>query len=187
MISLYKLLKTINNHDVISWYIEKKDDQNLCIKIENKEKKSVSLSKMRLLDIDVQYLNIPDILFGSIVTIPCSEFQKYCRDLYQISDKVNIYYHNNSSNNDYNVFIMHTTGTYAEQTIQHGEFENDTQSELSHVGEFQLKYLNLFCKSAGLCTSVIIYLQKNIPIILHFAVSDLGSVKFGLSANATVD
>jgi proliferating cell nuclear antigen len=177
MVSLFKLLKTINNSDVISLYIEKDDDQNLGIQIENQDKKSMSLSKLRLLDIDSERIVIPDILFDSVYTMLCSDFQKTCRDLASISDKVNFH-----SNGD--VFVMSVDGTFATQTIQIGVSDKEESSELVHIGEFKLKNLNFICKSSGLCPTIEIFLKPDFPIILVYSVAALGSVKFGLCPNA---
>jgi proliferating cell nuclear antigen PCNA len=72
MLSLHKLLKTIGNTDIITLYIEKENTHKLGIKIENQ--KTVSNSKLKLLDLDEEGLAIPDIRFDSVFNMPSADF-----------------------------------------------------------------------------------------------------------------
>ena len=90
MTSFFKLIKTITNTDIVSFYI---DDQNLhefCIKIENADKNSNTLFKLKMLDIDEEEMRIPDIELESVITMPSHEFQRICRDMLNISDSIEI-------------------------------------------------------------------------------------------------
>lgn len=175
MLSLHKLLKTISNSDIITLYIEKEDFHKLGIRIENTDKKIRSTSRLKLLDLDEDGLTIPDITFDSVFNMPCQDFQKHCRDLNTIADVVCVY-----SRGD--VFTMSAEGDFAEQEIEIGEETEDSKKrESSLIGKYPLKYLNLFCKSSGLCPTIEIYLKENFPIILIYAVANLGQVSFGLA------
>ena len=177
VLSLFKLLKTIGNTDIVTLYIEKDDKHKLGIRIENKEKSIVSNSKLKLLDLDEDLLTIPDVEFDSVITMPCVDFQKYCRDLSTISDLVTI-----SSKG--NIFTMYSTGCFAEQEIKIGETSNGlviSKREAEVSGNFPLKYLNLFCKSSGLCSNIELYLKARYPLILVFSCASLGNLKFGLA------
>jgi proliferating cell nuclear antigen len=177
MLSLFKLLKTIGNTDIVTLYIEKNDLHKLGIRIENKEKSIISNSKLKLLDLDETQISIPDVVFDSVITMPCVDFQKYCRDLATISNTVTI-----SSKG--NIFSMYAHGDFAEQEITIGETSTGlviSKKEVPVSGDFPLKYLNLFCKSSGLCSNIEIYLKDMYPLILVFSISSLGTIKFGLA------
>lgn len=185
MISLHKLLKTISNSDIITFYILKSDEQKLGIKIENKEKKIVSLSKLKLLDLDNDGIRIPVITFESIFRVPCVDFQKHCRDLFIISDEVNIYTKYNGQ-----VFTLHAEGDFAEQEIEIGERTDECppSDEKTLIGCYPLKYLNLCCKASGLCPTVEIYLKENqFPILLQYAVAAIGHLKIGIASKVIED
>lgn len=180
MISFHKLLKTISNSDIVSFFVTKNDSHKLGIKIENKEKKIVDTSMLKLLDLDDQTIEIPPITFESIFNMPCVDFHKHCRDLATISDMVDIKILGNGE-----VFSMSCVGDFAEKEIQIGE--EDAKNKLGTnvksalIGQFLIKYLNLFCKSASLCPSVSICLKEDFPILLIFSVANLGSLRFCLS------
>ena len=183
MISLFKLLKTIGNVDIVTFYIEKDDRHKLGIRIENKEKSIISSSKLKLLDLDEDILSIPDVEFDSVITMPSVDFQKYCRDLAIISDTVTI-----SSKG--NVFTMSASGDFAEQEIIIGETTNGlviSKKEIEVSCKFPLKYLNLFCKSSGLCSNIEIYLKARYPLILIFNCASLGSLSYGLAPKTESD
>lgn len=183
--NLHKLLKTINNSDMIHLYIEKKNDQCLCIRIENQEKKSVSVSKMNMIDTDETILEIQDIMIESVYNMSSTDFQKNVRDLHHLDKKVKIY-------SDTNAFKMSVSGTFANQTIQIGVTEPDPNREstasmqdedgFDYIGTYDLSFLSLFCKASGLCSSLELYLKPDNPLILNYSVAELGSIKFGLSS-----
>jgi len=186
LISLHKLLKTISNSDIITLFIAKNDTEKLGIKIENKEKKILSLSKLRFMDLNNSGISIPDVIFDSIFNLPCTDFQKHCRDLSTIGSIVSIHTKNNGD-----VFTMSTEGDFAEQEIEIGQpnFDEDLDQEddKEFIGIFEIRFLNLFCKSSGLCSNVEIYLKKDMPILLAYSVSDLGTIRVGLSPKATIE
>ena len=81
MASLHKIIKSIKNNDIITFYITENDSTKLCIEIENREKKTVILTILKLLDIDEDILEIPNIEFDSVITMPSNDFQSYIREL----------------------------------------------------------------------------------------------------------
>jgi proliferating cell nuclear antigen PCNA len=176
--SLHKLLKTINNSDIITLFIAKGDEEKLGIKIENHEKKIISVSRLKLIDLDNEGYNIPSTKFETIYTMQCIDFQKHCRDLSMISDYIDIWTKNNGD-----TFTMVASGDFAEQEIEIGESspENLNATEPVFIGRYQVKFLNLFCKSSGMCPTVEIFLKENFPMILIYSVANLGNIKLGLS------
>lgn len=181
VVSLYKLLKIINNTDTVTLFIHKDDEIKLGIEIENKEKKIKSVSKLKLLDIDDEPISIPPAKFDSIYDMQCADLQKHIRDLSNIAENVDIY---TSANGQ--MFTICANGDFAEQEIKIGvEDPNETEenNKKIFIGSFKIKYLNLFCKSSSLCQNVQIYLSQNYPIILLYHVANLGTIKFGLGPN----
>lgn len=177
MLSFFKLLKSIGNNDTLTLYIEKGDSFNLGILVENRDRNLKNNMKLKLLDLDDDVLEIPHVSFDSVITMPCVDFQKYCRDLASISTVVKI-----SSKGD--IFSMESEGDFAKQKISIGETSNGlviSKHDSPVSGSFPLKYLNLFCKSSSLCSNIELYIKENYPLILVFAVANIGSLKFCLA------
>lgn len=178
MSNLYKLLKNITNTDSITFTLYTNNPNELAIKVENADKRTIVESKLKLLDINAGSFKIPNITFSSVITMPSGDFQKYCRDLLHISQTIQI-----KSINDTLEFLAE--GDFASQKIVIGETQNGlvfSKKEDEEVsGIFSLKYLNLFTKSTNLCNTVELYLKKDYPFILVYHVANLGTLKYGLA------
>ena len=179
MCSLHRLVKVITNGDTVTMRILKNERYKLYIIIENIEKHTKTTSVLKLLDIDQSILSIPDIVFDNIVTIPCMDFQRHCKDMMMISDKVTFLCNDVS-------FIMKCNGDFADLMIDIARGNTSSKSKERSLtkscnGTFSLKYINLFIKSSALCSNVEIYLKKGYPLILVYRIGSLGKVQFVLA------
>ena len=175
MLSLFKILKSIKNNDVISFLVTE-DTTKLIIKIQNKEKQTEIISTLKLLDIDENLLHIPNIEFDSILTIPASDFQNHIRDLSVISNEITI-------KTDEESIILEVDGDFASQSIKINKKSTTITLDRSKetCNTFNLKYLLLFTKSSNLCNTIEVYLKSNFPIIMLYNVANLGQLKFCLA------
>jgi proliferating cell nuclear antigen len=177
MIYLFKLLKTVSNSDVLTIFIRSNNSNELGIRIENKEKNTVTESFLKMLDISEEKLEIPDIVYDSVISMPSVDLQKYCRDLSVISNKVSII-------STESRFILESNGDFASQRIIIGEAQNGLifSKKNQNVSEvFDLKYLNSFTKSTNLCSTVEIFLKKEYPLVIEYNVANLGKLQFCLA------
>ena len=87
---LFKLIKTINNNDILSLFLDDIDINKLGIKIENSDKNYQSTYKLNLMDLDRNVYNIPPTEFTTVITMPTNEFHRICKDLNAIADTVEI-------------------------------------------------------------------------------------------------
>jgi hypothetical protein len=56
--NLNKLMKTVDNSDTLSFYLENSDLNRLAIKVENSEKKTHTVYKLNMLEIEQSHLDI---------------------------------------------------------------------------------------------------------------------------------
>lgn len=178
MTSLFKLMKTINNSDIVSMFIKEENPNELGIKIENADKNSATSFMLKLLDIDNEELNIPDVDINCIVTMPSNDFQRMCRDMTNIGDTVEI-------SSDSEGLHFYCQGDFAKQETligetTHGLVYNKRVDEVIK-GRFGLKYINLFTKSTNLCNTIELYLKPEYPLILKYNVANLGEIRFCLA------
>lgn len=171
MNNLYKLIKTVNNNDTISFFVHKSMPTKLNIRIENAEK--VTTYQYSLLEVESSSLRIQPKEFESIITMPSSDFQKICRDMTNMgATQVEI-----KSLDDKLIFSC--VGSIAQQeTVIGGQNMKITESKGLVQGMFSLKYLLLFTKATNLCSTINIYLTNDYPIIIEYSVASLGTVKF---------
>ncbi len=182
MTSLHKLLKTIGNNDTLTMYVAKEDPGKLGIVIQNKKKRTYNKINYNLKDVDQVDIDIPEVNFDAQVTMPCSDFQKYCRELANVSDYVTI------GISPDKIFSMTVDGSIGSQSLDIEESEdsnvvidvNEIIDEHINIGTYSLKFLNLFCKSSTLCNTIQLYMKAEFPIIIIYSVASLGIVKFCL-------
>ena len=177
MIYFFKLLKTVGNNDVLTLFIKTSNSNELGIRIENKEKNTITESYLKMLDLSEEKLEIPDIQYDSVISMPSVDLQKYCRDLAVISNKVII------TSTD-SKFILQANGDFASQKIIIGEAQNGlifSKKNQNVYETFDLKYLNSFTKSTNLCSTVEIFLKKEYPLVIEYNVANLGKLQFCLA------
>ena len=186
MLNFYKLIRTINSNDTLTLFIESNDLNHLGIKIENGEKNSKTTYKLNLLDLDNQKITIDDAAFNTVITLPSVDFQKYCRDMHNIAEKVEI-------KNIGSQLILSCKGDFCCQETVIVDNDNGintitTKSTNEIVqGVFSLKYLVLFTKNTNLCSTVELLLKNDYPLVVRYMVASLGELKVAVSPSLIDD
>ena len=90
MLNFFKLIKTMNNAETLTLFIEKENENKLGILIHNSEKNSQTIYKLNLLDIDDDNIKIPPAEFETELSLPSSDFQKIIRDMVNIGENIEI-------------------------------------------------------------------------------------------------
>lgn len=173
--TFYKLIKTVSKEDVISFFIDREDKNHLCIKIENKNKNITTVLKYKVYDIDQQEISIIENIDNeTIFTMPSSEFQKYVKDMYNLSDVLEITIVGNQ-------VTFSCDGDWASQkTIINSESPPAATDEVIQ-GKFSLQHLQSFTKATNLCINTNILLKNNFPLIVQYPIPSLGILRFLLS------
>jgi proliferating cell nuclear antigen len=168
----YKLLKPITNNDTLS--VEITDKEYINFKIENEGKKSITDFKLKLLDIDEDQIEIPDIKTDVTSLMPSIDFQRICRDMTNLASEIRIC-------RDGKIIRFSCEGDFANQTTEiECVDDEDFNSILS--GLYSLKYLNLFTKATGMCATVQIMMEENMKfLMLQYNVANLGEMTFYLA------
>lgn len=180
MTYLFKLIKTINNNDILSLSLDDLDINKLGIKIENAEKNYISTYKLNLMDLDKTIYNIPPTEFTTVISISTQEFHRICKDLSIISDTVEIKSYQKK-------LIFTAKGDIATNEVICGETTNglsivSQESDEIIQGVYDLKNLILFTKCTNLCPNVEIYMKNDYPIVIKYCVASLGHIHLCLSS-----
>jgi proliferating cell nuclear antigen len=183
---LFKVISTMSNDDTLCIYIDNTDYHDgvvsyLGLQYENGDIKQLYSQKLRLIEPDTEELVIPDVEYGTVITMPTTDFQKIIRDMTGISDRIEI----KSAGND---LTFSCEGTFASSRIfrtesdGNMEFINKPDSSIVVQGEFSLKSLSHFIKCTPLCSSLEIYIGNDLPLIVKYDVASLGSIKLCLAS-----
>ena len=180
MLNLFKLIKTINNSDTLTFFISNNNINKLGIKINNNDKNTETIYHLNLLDIADEEIDIPPAVFDTELTLPSSDFQKLIRDMINIGEDTEI-------KSIGSKLIFTCEGDFATQSTmlcetQNGlQFKQNVSPEYPIQGIFSLKYLILFTKCTNLCNQIQIYIKNDYPIIIQYAIASLGIIKLCLA------
>lgn len=187
--SMYKLVKSASNNDVITFWKNPFDDV-LHIRIENVERGSKTEYKLKLLDINETPIDPPSCEFKYIISMQASEFQRMIRDMAMLSSTVLI-------KNDDSTLTMECKGEYADQQTVLAANQNlvitrvgtdcATACSMAPCNEYSLRYLIMFARGSSLSANVQLYVQHGMPLILSFNAATLGKVLFCLGPLAPVE
>jgi proliferating cell nuclear antigen len=169
----YKLLKSMSNNDTLT--IDIVDRDYMQIVIQNVSKNTNTKFSLKLLDINEDALDVPDIEMDVITTMPSVDFQRIVRDMANLSTEMRIVRNGKS-------LELSCIGDFANQTTVIEYPECDAKTCVGNV--FSLKYINLFTKATGMCSSVQLMQDsedENMPIIFRYTIANLGEIKFYLA------
>jgi proliferating cell nuclear antigen len=180
MIYLFKLVKTMDNEDILTLYVDDANPHELHLKMQNAKKNQTTVQHLKLIETDKDEINIESPEALTIITMPSTEFQKLCRDMNALGRTVEI-----KSVGSQLTFTLE--GDFAKrETIMHSN-KNGMQvieQPSSHdvvQGIYALRHLLLFTKCTNLCPSIKMYLCNDFPIIVEYQVANLGEIKLCLA------
>jgi proliferating cell nuclear antigen len=168
--NMFKLLKTISTSDTLTLEITNRD--LLDILIENSVKKTSTKFNLKLLDIDEDHIQVPEIPLNVCTVMQSIDFQRICRDMNNLSSEITI-----TRSGDR--FVCSCMGDFANQETVLTCNEN---IEGTYTGTYSLKYLNIFTKATGMCSTVQVFQETgNRFLVLQYNVANLGELKFYLA------
>lgn len=168
----HKLLKSMSNNDTLTIDIIDRDYMKLII--ENVSKKTSTTYSLKLLDINEDELDVPEIDMDVITTMSSVDFQRITRDMSNLSNEITIV-------REGLTLELSCMGDFANQktVIEYAD------KQVKRTGNvFSLKYINLFTKATGMCSSIQLMqdsTQENMPIIFRYNIANLGEIKFYLA------
>jgi proliferating cell nuclear antigen len=179
MSHLFKIIKTVTTMDYITFFIKTDNQHEFGIQIENADKNTCTTFHLKMLDIDEEEISIPDIAIESMITMPSNDFQRMTRDMLNISDHLIM-----TSSSD--MLRLECRGDFASQETCIGNSNHGLSCSQNEevTGTFSLKYINLFTKATNLSNIVEIYLKRDYPLMLKYAVANLGQIMFYLAPTA---
>lgn len=173
-----KCLKCMSSIDTMTWSIDDEDTNKLHMILESE--KDTKTFKINLMDLDNSNYEIEPVEFPYRVTMDTADFQKYCKDLSQATEKLDLKCTENA------VFFS------GKGDLGYVEFEKNVKSGNITIekmpgapdivqGLFELKYLLIFTKCTNLCEKVTLHLQNQYPLLIRYSVSKIGELKLVLS------
>ncbi|CBY07754.1 unnamed protein product [Oikopleura dioica] len=181
MDTMQKLMKCASNDDILTLKSEENGDL-LTITFENPNGDKTAEYEMKLMDLDIEQLGIPDQEYSCVVKMPSGEFQRICRDLTNIGESVNLTVVKGgvdfSAKGDIGTAKIHVT--------ESANVDKAADAVTVEVNEpvnltFALRYLNFFTKATPLSGQVTLSISPDVPLVVAYEIEDLGHIKFFLA------
>ncbi|KAF6730043.1 Proliferating cell nuclear antigen, partial [Oryzias melastigma] len=162
--SMSKILKCAGNEDIITLRAEDNAD-TLALVFETINQEKVSDYEMKLMDLDVEQLGIPEQEYSCVVKMPSGEFARICRDLSQIGDAVMI----SCAKDGVKFSASGELGTGNVKLSQTSNVDKEEEAVTIEMNEpvqliFALNYLNFFTKATPLSKTVTLSMSADIPL-----------------------
>jgi proliferating cell nuclear antigen len=192
IIYLCKIIKTFSSDDILTFFVNRNDVNNLCINVQNIERNTTTTYKIKLMDLNYEKMNIPNATFNSIIKLKSNEFQKIIRDMNNIADTIEIKHIGNkiifTCDGDFcqqETTIITNSDNIDDETEDENDenikVDSDVESDEIVQGVFNLNYLAHFTKCTSLSNYVEIYFKNNYPLVIKYSVASLGDIRLCLT------
>jgi len=178
--NLAKVMKLADNSDSITLQADQ-EATHLKIIFENPKTERTTEFNLNLITIDSEHLAIPETEYQSVVTINSNEFSKICKELFSLSETVQV-----TTNSEFVQFSVE--GEVGTGSVKLGQNESDKKEEQTMLEvqepvsqQFALRYLNMFNKAATISTFTRLCLHQEQPLVVEFKIDNLGVLKYFLA------
>ena len=184
--NLYKVMKLGDNDDSMTLKAEE-DPSVLTVMFENPKRGRSAEFNVSLINIDNENLNISENENGSTLVMSSSEFSKIVRELYQISESLNI----ETCSEFIKFFVDGDCGSGCLKLVPTDSMDREdtitltTQDPVSQ--DFTLRYITMFTKASSLSNQVELQLSNESPMMLKYNISSLGYIEFYLAPKISED
>ncbi|KAJ2785111.1 hypothetical protein H4R18_000699 [Coemansia javaensis] len=181
--SFSKILKCAANDDQVQIKATDKAEK-LAVSFESSSKDRVSEFNLKLMDIDIDSVDVPEMDYQATVTMSAQEFARIVRDMMTLGDAITI--DATKQGVKFSTFGDDGDGSIL---LKHGKLiddENNPSATSVEINEpvshsLALKYLANFAKAAPLSDSVTINLIEDAPVMFEFKISEMGHIRFYLA------
>jgi len=179
--SMAKVLKCASQDDSVTIKTDG-DSSAVSFIFENPDGDRSSEFELKLMNIDVEHLGIPDTPYHSIIKMPSTEFRRICSDLAQFGDSVTI----SCTKADVRFEATGDIGTGhvrigTKTSLEKADEEVTIELESPTTLTFALKYLNNFAKATPLSPTVRLCMHNNHPLCVEYPMPEVGHIRYYLA------
>ncbi len=172
---LYKMMRSMNSGDFMEWRIYEDDPNALQVLLINSDKRTRTTNTLKLLDLDIEEIEIPNVKFDRVISMPSSDLSRYIREVSSISNTVTI------RGTDTTLEILASgdiAGTHIiiEPTASGLNWLHSEPGGGVIEGTYFVKYIEKFTK-ACVDASVELFLRESFPLIMRYEMV-VGTLRF---------
>ena len=181
---VYKLLKSIKKKDKIELFIQKNSPKLLGITTIQADSGQPVTSHIKIQTLSQVATEIPDD-YGHPVHIPTSTFQKMCKDMQSISNKINVY-----SKGTFLKFSVDVEGLYNRE-VPFGELDEEAEDD-EYEDIFHTKSLSQLIKVSGLNARMQVFTpppnsEIEIPLKISINTGQLGKLEIYIKSVSQIE
>jgi proliferating cell nuclear antigen len=175
----YKLIKSVDKDEHMTIFVDDENPNYMGIILDNPARNKRNNMEMKLLDLDNEYIDIPEIKFDAVMQINASEFHKLCREMKQLSENIEIICSANKIEFICKGGFANKKATY-EKDENNGDsidikFSNNCPTKIIQ-GIYDLNNLVLFGKCSVLCGDIQLYMKNDYPLVIKYILPKLGRI-----------
>ncbi|ACH46832.1 putative PCNA [Feldmannia species virus] len=174
MAFLYRMIRSLSSGDYMEWRIYEDNPHAMNIELYNSDRRTRTVSSMKLLDLDEVEISIPNVEYDRVVSMPSSELSKHVREMVAVSNFVTV-----RGTRSTLEFIAEGEMASSHITIHptasglNWKFSEDVGDI---EGKFVVRYLEKFGR-VGVEANVELFLKTDFPLILRYELS-IGTLRF---------
>lgn len=166
--SLSTVLKCAGNDDVLTLRAEDKGGE-LSLTFEDPKQDRISEFNLRLMDIDQDYLGIPESDYTASITLPSAELQRILRDLKSMAEAVTV----EADKEGVRFSAEGDLGKGSVQLKPYTDIEDGDKSVIINISEpvslsFNLQYFVNICKASALANQVTLQMSNGMPAEIEY-------------------
>jgi proliferating cell nuclear antigen len=187
MLTLNKMMKCVGNDDSITIKSTGQGDV-VTFHVKSSDDETASEFEVKLVEIEADQLGIPETSYSSVIKMPSAKFKKIIGDMGSMGDTCTI-----TAGKKGVTFSVKGEEISGSTTVkQHASVDKADEAIVIETSEdlsltFALKYLNIFCKSTTLASSVTLSLSTDSPLMVEYKMKDLGHIRYYLAPKIDED
>ena len=172
---LYKIMRTVSTGHYIEWRIRPENPKILEILVVNPERRIHTTHRLKILDLDVEEINIPQVDFDCVISMPSADFGRYIKELSHVSNTISVRASGKNvqfiSSGDLGETIIDICPTPSGMNWLHKDDHSAT-----FEGTYFIKYLERFSRGQVDAT-VELFFRQDYPLIMRYEMT-IGSLRF---------
>lgn len=172
---LYKIMRTVSTGHYLEWRIRRDQPKVLEVILNHPDRRINTTHRLKVLDLDIEEINIPVVEFECVVSMPSADLQKYIKELSHVSNILTIRGSDKSiqfmSRGDLGETCIDICPTPSGLNWLHKEEHSE-----SFNGTYFLKYLERFSRGQ-VDPTVELFFKQNYPLIMRYEMT-IGSLRF---------
>lgn len=179
--SMSKILKCTSEKDTVTMKAQDNAD-TVTFTLESPNQEKVSDYEMKLMNLDLEHLGIPETEYSCSIRMPSAEFARICRDLSQFGETMVI----SCTKEGVKFSTSGDIGTGNVKLAQTASIDKEEEAVVIEMDEpvthkFACQYLNYFTKATSLSTQVQLSLSADVPLLVEYRIPDIGQLRYYLA------